>query len=75
MVGKELLAMNSQTATAAEVNEIIGNQRWCCPRECDECGAKTWGLVQLGQEPDDESNTAEICGNCLTAALRLLGAA
>ena len=75
MVGNELAALNAETATAAEVAEIVGNGSWVCKNICHECGAETWDAVQVGQPPDYESCTATICADCLRAALRLLGAA
>ena len=73
MVGQELAALNAETATAAEVAEIVGNGSWVCKKTCHECGAETWDAVEVGQPPDYESSTATICGGCLRAALRLLG--
>lgn len=75
MVGAELAALDIDTATAEDVKKIVGNGSWVGKRTCDECGAKTWDAVQVGQPPDYESSTAIICGDCLRAALRLLGAA
>lgn len=74
MVGDELSALDVETATAAEVAEIIGNGSWVRKNTCHECGAETWDAVQVGQPPDYESSTATICGYCLHAALRLLSA-
>lgn len=75
MVGDELAALNTETATAADVAEIVGNGSWVKKNTCHECNAETWDAVQVGQPPDCESYTATICGGCLRAALRLLGAA
>jgi hypothetical protein len=75
MVGAELAALDVETATAADVAELVGNGSWVCKNICHECGADTWDAVQVGQAPDYESSTAIICGDCLRAALRLLGAA
>ncbi len=75
MVGDELAALDTESATAADVAEIVGNGSWVVKYTCHECGAETWDAVQVGQPPDCESSTATICGNCLSAALRLLGAA
>ena len=72
-MGEELAALNPETAAASEVAEIVGNGLWVSKQTCDECGAKTWAAVQVGQTPNYESNTATICGSCLRAALRLLG--
>lgn len=72
-VGAELMALNQETATAAEVAEIIGNSSWARERACNECGKETWDVVELGETPDYESATACVCRDCLRAALRLLG--
>ena len=73
MVGDELKALDAETATSADVAEIVGNGSWVRMNTCHECGKETWHAVQLGQPPDYESSTATICGDCLRAALRLLG--
>ena len=72
-VGAELMALNQETATAEDVAEIIGNSSWARERACNECGKKTWDIVELGEPPDYESATACVCRDCLRAALRLLG--
>jgi hypothetical protein len=72
MVGDELAALNVETATAADVAEIVGNGSWVEKTACHECGGRTWDAVQVGEPPDYESSTATICGNCLRAALRLI---
>ena len=74
-VGAELMALDQETATAAQVAEIIGNSSWARVQACNECGKETWDVVELGEPPDSESATARVCCDCLRAALRLLGAA
>jgi len=71
-VGAELKALDPATATADQVNEIIGNKYWAGPTMCDECGTQSYDIVQLGEPPDYESRTACICRNCLVNALALL---
>ena len=56
------------TATEDDVAAIIGNRSWT-RSECDECGEDVQILVQLGEEPNWESATAEICVSCLRKAL------
>ena len=73
MVGDELSELDVETATAEQVLEITGITGWVGKQKCDECGAESWSIVQLGEEPDYESNTSNICADCLRAALRLLG--
>jgi hypothetical protein len=72
-VGAELMALDQDTATAADVAEIIGNSSWVHERACDECGKETWEVVRLGEQPGYDSSTACVCRDCLRAALRLLG--
>lgn len=51
--------------------EIIGNRSWT-RNECDECGQDCDIVVRLGQEPDYESSTAQICLACLQVAIQLI---
>jgi hypothetical protein len=69
----ELAALDTNTATADMVAEIVGNKSWVRPHYCDECGAVTWDIVEVGEQADYETRTANLCGDCLRAALRLLG--
>ena len=69
---KELLALDPETATASEIAEIIGNKHWVRERTCSECGKQTWDIVEIGEEPDYESATAEICLDCLKKAVNLI---
>lgn len=71
----ELRALDVETATPQDVAAIIGNDSWCCPQRCDECGDRKWQVVRLGEEPDYESATANICVDCLRKALALAGGA
>ncbi len=68
-----LEALDVETATAKDVAKIIGNGSWVEPKECHECSVTSWNVVQVGQEPDYESATAQICGKCLRKALALIG--
>lgn len=54
--------------TPEEVNEAIGNSSWTDVR-CDECGKYVDEVVQVGQEPDYDSCTANICKPCLILAM------
>ena len=65
-----LQKLDLNTATAKEVNTIIGNSTWI-DLTCDECGKLSERVVRLGEEPDCESSTALICPTCLTLALTL----
>ena len=72
MVYKRLAALDIETATASQVAEIIGNNTWAGPGDCNECGQSRNVLVELGQDPDYESATARICEDCLRKALALV---
>lgn len=71
-IGKELLALDPETATRSEVNKIIGNGAWVSEVTCGECGKQTWDIVEIGEEPDYESATAYICIDCLKKAVNLI---
>lgn len=72
-ITKALVALDAETATAADVAAIIGNDSWCGPKKCHECGAVVNVAVQVGEEPDYESSTATLCLACLEKALALMG--
>lgn len=71
-IGMRLAALNPEKATAADVSEIVGNESWVCPTECDECGESSWNVVVLGEAPDYDSSTACICVRCLKKAVALV---
>lgn len=67
-------ALDVESASAEDAAAAIGNGSWVCMGECDECGAKSWDLMIVGEPQDHDSATAEICEDCLKAALRMLKA-
>lgn len=69
---RDLVALDDETATAKDVAEIIGNNAWAGPAYCHECGMPADRTVEIGQPPDHESHTAEVCEGCLRKALTLL---
>jgi hypothetical protein len=54
--------------TPEEVNKAIGNSSWTDVR-CDECNKYVEEVVQVGEELDYESATANICKPCLILAM------
>lgn len=70
-VDKELQALDVEHATAKQIEEIIGNNSWAGPLTCNECGANTYEIVEVGEPQDYESATAYICKGCLRQALAL----
>lgn len=71
MVGKELRALDPETATAEQVDEIIGNRSWT-RLKCNECDKEVEGLVCIGEEPDYDSQTAFVCFACLREAFDMV---
>lgn len=66
-----LAALDVESATAADVNAIVGG--WITI-SCDACDEVVEEAVQVGQEPDYESNTATLCRTCCAAAFALFPA-
>ncbi len=56
--------------TKQEVDRIIGNDSWIS-MYCDECGKSVDATIQLGQEPDYDSRTTNVCIECLKKAIAL----
>lgn len=71
VIAQQLEALDKDKATAAEVKAIIGNDSWTEVGRCHECDSVALTLVQLGQDPDYESRTAEICIPCLKKSIKL----
>lgn len=71
LVYQQLLQLDLEVATAADVAKIIGNDSWCGPKPCHECGTKVLATVEIG-ESEYCTDPVEICAACLTHALRLL---
>lgn len=71
-IGRKLAKLNGETATAAEVEAIIGNPTWTNVPTCDECGKENPpAVVEIGRPPDYESSTAHVCQACIAKAIRL----
>ena len=68
----KLQKLDGETATSAQIAEIIGNNSWCSPTTCGECGKKHDAVVEIGEESDYESHTAYLCLSCLKTAVQLL---
>lgn len=76
---KQLKALNILTATAEDVEKIVGNacrECWVHPMECNECKKRTYELVEMGEEPNEDKYihhwSAALCRECLLNALRLM---
>jgi hypothetical protein len=70
IVGAALKALGPQP-TPEDVNALIGNQCWTeC--YCTECEKSVDAVVQIGEEPDYESDTVWLCRGCLAEAVRIM---
>lgn len=47
-VYQRLAALDPETATAADVEAIIGNDTWACAYWCGECGKESDTVVRFG---------------------------
>lgn len=54
-----------------KVDELFGYAA-CAVGSCNECGEESEELVQLGEEPEYESRTANVCAKCLMKAMILI---
>ena len=68
-IGEELKALGSNP-NPDDVDRIIGNTAWTSVPECDECSKKTEVVIEMGQEPDHDSHTAQLCFSCLNKAVK-----
>ena len=68
-VGAEL--MDRETATAVQVNSIIGGP-WVFMKTCGECGKESWNIVEIGEPADYGSQTAYLCRDCLVSAIKMI---
>lgn len=74
-IGRKLRGLDKQTATAKDVADIIGNTSWAEPQECYECEEKFDVVIEVGQKPDHDSATAQLCVGCLEKAVKLMSTA
>lgn len=68
----QLRKLNLETCTAQDIADIIGNDSWTKPPNCNECGQGTDWVLQVGEPPDYESSTACLCRECLAKAAEYL---
>ncbi len=66
-----LAALDLKKATERDIEDIIGNNTWASKQGCNECDNSYDEVVQVGEKPDVESNTVELCKSCLEKALNL----
>ena len=68
---KSLRMLSTTTCSADDVNKIIGNKSWT-RMHCSECAKSTNWVIQVGEEPDYESATANLCRKCFDKAVQLV---
>ena len=67
----DLFKLDVETATSEQVDEIIGNRGWV-RLSCDCCGATDIPtVVEVGDLPDYESATIQMCERCANKAVQL----
>ncbi len=64
-------ALDLETASVTEVEDVIGNPSWTRQR-CDVCEREVERWVRLGEEPDYESATVHVCAACLALAVEAI---
>lgn len=77
---EKLLALDTETATAKDVADIIGNDGWIEISKCDSCSKESWNMATIGNIDTFESALAchtdepiiTLCEECLTRALLIL---
>lgn len=69
-ITEQLSQLDLNTASAEDVNEIIGNDSWTSTY-CDECQKPCGAAVMLGEHIDYESPVVLICLECLKKAFSL----
>lgn len=72
-IGRTLRKLDKETATAADVAAIIGNDSWTRVDTCGVCDEEATALVQIGQEWTQDSRTVLACESCVRKALALFG--
>lgn len=65
-------ALNLETAPPEDVQAAMQfPSGWIRQPKCDECGREVDVVVQLGEPLDYESSTANVCIECLRAAIKV----
>lgn len=72
-ISQALKRLEPETATAEQVNAVIGNSSWTA-LTCDECRNDVKVVMMVGEEPDYESHTASLCMECIKKASEIVNA-
>ena len=66
-IAADLRVLDLETCPASAVNSIMTNEAWTT-LTCNECGKVVTEVVEIGEEPNPESRTANVCFRCIDAA-------
>lgn len=66
-IPKKLAGLDPETATAADVEAIIGNDSWACPQHCDECCKEECDVV-VSFEREGRYEGWYLCRGCIEKA-------
>ena len=66
-IHQKLLKLDLEKCSAESVNKIIGNKSWT-ELKCDQCQKRVRSVVMVGQKPDYESSTTQLCRGCIQEA-------
>lgn len=66
-IANELDALDRETATPADVEAIIGNGSWT-RLTCDECKNDVDTILTVGQNPDYDDRSTDLCLYCVNKA-------
>lgn len=73
-IKRKQLEVLGPSPTPNEVDAVIGNTCWTEVR-CDECGSTPDDFViQVGDEPDYDSSTVNLCADCIRQLAGMVGA-
>lgn len=67
----EKLKCLGESPKPEDVDMVIGNTSWTNTPRCSECSATRVPVVQVGQEPEYDTDTAWLCKECLSRAVEL----
>jgi len=66
-IADTLDTLDMDTTTPEEISNIIGNDSWT-RLVCNECNKEVDTIITMGESRDYESNTTDLCINCVTDA-------
>lgn len=64
VIYEKLKALDLETCSVEDVTAAIGNSSWT-RLKCAECGKEVDWVLQVGEPPDYESATANLCRDCV----------